>query len=61
LWVSWSFRAIYRAADRQAGVPGHLQGSIVERLRRNQRVLQLYDGNHEVPKMLIRRSIAQED
>ncbi|MEA2733346.1 MAG: hypothetical protein QOF70_7821, partial [Acetobacteraceae bacterium] len=21
----------------------------------------LYDGNHEVPKMLIRRSIAQED
>ncbi len=37
------------------GGAGYLQGSMVEKLYRDQRVLQIYEGTNEVLKMLIQR------
>jgi butyryl-CoA dehydrogenase len=38
------------------GGAGYLQGSMVEKLYRDQRVLQIYEGTNEVLKMLIQRA-----
>lgn len=41
------------------GGAGYLQGSIVEKLYRDQRVLQIYEGTSEVLKMIIQRHVAR--
>jgi butyryl-CoA dehydrogenase len=44
-----------RPALQIFGGAGYLQGSMVEKLYRDQRVLQIYEGTNEVLKMLIQR------
>jgi alkylation response protein AidB-like acyl-CoA dehydrogenase len=39
------------------GGAGYLQGSMVEKLYRDQRVLQIYEGTNEVLKLLIQRAL----
>jgi alkylation response protein AidB-like acyl-CoA dehydrogenase len=39
------------------GGAGYLQGSMVEKLYRDQRVLQIYEGTNEVLKLLIQRDL----
>ncbi|GGC77797.1 acyl-CoA dehydrogenase family protein [Chelatococcus reniformis] len=39
------------------GGAGYLQGSVVEKLYRDQRVLQIYEGTNEVLKMIIQRDL----
>jgi butyryl-CoA dehydrogenase len=41
------------------GGAGYLQGSMVEKLYRDQRVLQIYEGTNEVLKLLIQRDLMQ--
>ncbi|MFZ5681330.1 MAG: acyl-CoA dehydrogenase [Bradyrhizobiaceae bacterium] len=41
------------------GGAGYLQGSLVEKLYRDQRVLQIYEGTSEILKMVIQREMTQ--
>jgi butyryl-CoA dehydrogenase len=41
------------------GGSGYIQGAMVEKLYRDQRVLQIYEGTNEVLKMLIQRDLAR--
>jgi alkylation response protein AidB-like acyl-CoA dehydrogenase len=41
------------------GGAGYLQGALVEKLYRDQRILQIYEGTNEVLKILIQRDISQ--
>jgi alkylation response protein AidB-like acyl-CoA dehydrogenase len=55
LFASESAEWICSNALQIFGGAGYLQGSMVEKLYRDQRVLQIYEGTNEVLKMLIQR------
>ena len=48
------------AAVQIFGGAGYLEGSVVEKCYRDQRVLQIYEGTNEVLKMLIQRELSRE-
>jgi alkylation response protein AidB-like acyl-CoA dehydrogenase len=59
LMASQTAEFVCSSAVQIFGGAGYLQGSLVEKLYRDQRVLQIYEGTNEVLKLLIQRDIAQ--
>lgn len=57
LLASEAAEFVCSAAVQIFGGAGYIQGSLVEKLYRDQRVLQIYEGTSEVLKMLIQREL----
>lgn len=57
LFASEVAEFVCSAAVQIFGGAGYIQGSIVEKLYRDQRVLQIYEGTNEVLKMVIQREL----
>lgn len=60
LFASETAEWVCTNALQMFGGSGYIQGSMVEKLYRDQRVLQIYEGTNEVLKMLIQRDLMQE-
>jgi alkylation response protein AidB-like acyl-CoA dehydrogenase len=61
LMASQTAEFVCSSAVQIFGGAGYIQGSVVEKLYRDQRVLQIYEGTNEVLKMLIQRDIASDE
>lgn len=59
LFASEMAEWVCSAAVQVFGGAGYLQGSLVEKLYRDQRILQIYEGTSEVLKLLIQREEAR--
>lgn len=59
LFASEVAEFVCSAAVQIFGGTGYIQGSLVEKLYRDQRVLQIYEGTNEVLKMVIQRELEQ--
>jgi len=59
LFASEVAEFVCSAAVQIFGGAGYIQGSLVEKLYRDQRVLQIYEGTNEVLKMVIQRELEQ--
>lgn len=60
LFASEMAEWVCSAAVQIFGGAGYLQGSLVEKLYRDQRILQIYEGTSEVLKLLIQREEARQ-
>jgi alkylation response protein AidB-like acyl-CoA dehydrogenase len=59
LFASEMAEFVCSAALQVFGGAGYIQGSLVEKLYRDQRVLQIYEGTSEVLKLLMHRDLAR--